>query len=229
MARKTVRFRWVVAIYLAYGVVTVIAARLLSAGALTLWSGDRPVLVILVAAVAVAAVTLGVRRVRGGGETVRGALRRRRQLARALVDTPDKLHARAPLAAGLLTLASFPAVFLALVAAPHAGGVTLPPPADARLQLGCVAIGVVVAIVGLDVWHGVGSSVRALVTDVFTAAVVVCTVTLAVASPLMVLHHVESRGAWLGMAAVQFLWPFVGLFLCAMVARRRTRRLPTAY
>jgi hypothetical protein len=32
VARKTMRFRWVVAIYLAYGVVTVIAVRLLSSG-----------------------------------------------------------------------------------------------------------------------------------------------------------------------------------------------------
>jgi hypothetical protein len=169
--------------------------------------------------------SLGHRR----GETARGAALRRRQLARARVDSPDRRHARAPLAAGMLTLASFPAVFLALVAAPRAGGVHLPPAADARTQLWCVAAGAVVAIVWLDCWYGLGVSARALVGDGFSATLVACTLALAVASPLMVLHHVESRGAWLGMAAVQFLWPFVGLFLCAMVARRRTRRLPTAY
>jgi len=219
------RFRWVVAMYLAYGVVTVIAVRLLSSGAEKLWSGDRAVLLILVAAAAAAAVTLGVWRVHGGGDTVRGALRRRRQLARALVDTPGKLRARAPLAAGCLTLASFPAMFLALVAAPRAGGVQLPPAADARLQLWCVAVGAVVAIVGLGCWYGAGSLVRALVTDGFTASAVVFTVALAAVSPLMVAHHVESRGAWQGVAAAQFSWPLAGMFVCGAVSGRRKRRL----
>jgi hypothetical protein len=128
----------------------------------------------------------------------------------ARVDAPDKLHAQAPVAAGFAALLSLPAALLALVAAPRAGGVQLPPTADARLQLWCIAAGGVIAIVLVDWRFGLGISVRALVTDGFTSAAVAFTVALAATSPVMIFHHVESRDAWLAVAAVQFVWPFAG-------------------
>jgi hypothetical protein len=100
----------------------------------------------------------------------------------ARVDAPDKLHAQAPVAAGFAALLSLPAALLALVAAPRAGGVQLPPTADARLQLWCIAAGGVIAIVLVDWRFGLGISVRALVTDGFTSAAVAFTVALAATS-----------------------------------------------
>jgi hypothetical protein len=88
-----------------------------------------------VAAVVAAVAARKVRRVHEGGETVRGVVLRRRQRDRAQVDSAEKLRALAPLPAGIFTLCSFPAVFLALVASPSTGGVDLPPTGDARLQL----------------------------------------------------------------------------------------------
>jgi hypothetical protein len=170
-------------------------------------------------------VVLAVRRVHRDGSTVGGVLLRRRRHARAMVDTPDKLHALAPIAAGLVTLASFPAVILALVAAPRAGGVDLPPAADARLQLWGIAACVVVAAVGLGCWYGPGVAVRAVATDRLIATTLALTVALAAASPLMIFHHVESRAAWLAMAAAQFGWPFAGLIVCGVVSGRRRKRL----
>ena len=41
----------------------------------------------------------------------------------------------------------------------------------------------------------------------------------------MIFHHVDSRAAWLGVAATQFVWSFGGLFLCGAVSERRKRRL----
>jgi hypothetical protein len=116
-------------------------------------------------------------------------------------------------------------VFLALVAAPRAGGVSLPSAADARWQLWCIAIGVVICVIALGCWFGFGTSVRALASDGFTAAAVGFTIALAAVSPLMIFHHIESRAAWLGIAAAQFVWPFAGQFLCGTVSGRRKRRL----
>lgn len=225
MARKTMRFCWVFLIQLAIVVGGPVVGRLVWSSSHSMWSGYGAVFAVPVAAVAVAIAALRVRRVHRGGETVRGILLRRRQWARALVDSADKLRALAPVAAGMFTLCSFPAVILALVAVPSAGGVSLPPPADARLQLCCIAAAVLFAIVGLDCWYGPGISVRALSTDGFIVAEVGFTVALAATSPLMIFHHVESRGVWLWMAVVQFGWPFAGLIACAVVTERRKRRL----
>jgi ribosomal protein L7/L12 len=41
----------------------------------------------------------------------------------------------------------------------------------------------------------------------------------------MIFHHVESRGAWLCLAVLQFGWPFAGLITGAVVSERRKRRL----
>jgi ribosomal protein L7/L12 len=212
-------------IQVAIGLGGPVVARLVWSSSHSMWSGYGAVFAVPVAAVAVSIAALRVRRVHRRGESVRGVLLRRRQRARALVDAADKLRALAPLAAGIFTLCSFPAVFLALVAAPSTGGVSLPPAADARLQLCCIAAGVLIAIVGLDCWYGPGVSVRALSTDGFIVAEIGFTVALAATSPLMIFHHVESRGVWLWMVAVQFGWPFAGLIVCAVVSERRKRRL----
>lgn len=191
----------------------------------SMWTGYGAVFAVPVAVVVAACVAQRVRGVHRSGETVRGVPLRRRQLARARVDTPDKLHARAPVAAGFAALASFPAVFLALVAAPSAGGLDLPPTADARLQLCCIAAVVLMAVIGVDCWFGLGISMRVLAPDGFTVTAVGFTIALAAAPPLMIFQHVESRAAWLGMAAAQFVWPFAGLFLCGTVSARRNRKL----
>jgi ribosomal protein L7/L12 len=225
VARKTVSFRWVFLIQVAIGMGGPVVGRLVWSSSHSMWSGYGAVFAVPVAAVAVAIAAVRVRRLRRRGETVRGILLRRRERARALVDSADKLRALAPVGAGLVTLASFPAVFLALAAAPMAGGVSLPPAADARLQLWCIAAAVLIAAVGLDCWYGPGISARALSADGFIAAELGFTVALAATSPLMIFHHVESRGAWLWMVAVQFGWPFAGLIVCAVVSGRRKRRL----
>lgn len=169
----------------------------------------------------------GVRKARRGGEPVRNVLLQRRQRARARLDSAGKLHAEAPLAAGYAALASFPAVLLALVATRSSGakGVYLPPAEDARWQLWCIAIAVVGAVVALDYWLGLGTCVRALATDGFTAATVGATTALAVTSPLMIFWQAGSRPAWLGVMAAQFSWPFAGVILDAAVSGRRKRRL----
>jgi ribosomal protein L7/L12 len=119
----------------------------------------------------IAAVALGVRKVRRGGEPALSVVRQRRQRARARLDSADKRHAQVPLAAGYAAFASFPAVFLALAATGSfdAQGVYLPPAADARWQLWCIAIAVAGAVVALDFWFGLGTCVRALAADGFTA------------------------------------------------------------
>ena len=73
---------------------------------------------------------------------------------------------------------------------------SLPPAADARLWY--IAAAALIAVVGLDCWYGLGTSVRALATDGFTSAIIAFTVALAAASPLMTFHHVESRAAGRG-------------------------------
>jgi hypothetical protein len=175
----------------------------------------------------IAAVALGVRKVRRGGEPVRNVLLQRRQRARARLDSAGKLRAEAPLAAGYVALASFPAVLLALVATRSFGakGVYLPPGADARWQLWCITVAMAGAVVALDYWLGLGTCVRALAADGFTAATVGVTTALAVTSPLMIFWQVGSRPAWLGVMAAQFSWPFAGLMLGAAVSGRRKRRL----
>ncbi|HEY6787929.1 MAG TPA: ribosomal protein L7/L12 [Trebonia sp.] len=189
-------------------------------------SAYRVALLAVVPAVIITAVALGVRKVRRSGEPVRDVVLRQRQRARARVDSADKLHAEAPRAAGIAALASFPAVILALVATPHgARGVYLPPAADARWQLWCIAIAVAGAVAALDYWLGLGTCVKALTTDSVTAATVAATAALAATSPLMVSWQVESRPAWLAVIAAQFSWPFAGMILGAAVSERRKRRL----
>lgn len=190
----------------------------------------RVALVTLVPAVIVGAVVLGVRQVRRGGEPVRDVLRQLRQLrqrARARLDSADKFHAEAPLGAGYVALASFPAVLLALVATRSFGvkGVYLPPATDARWQLWCIAAAVAGAVVVLDYWFGLGTCARALATDGFTAATFGVTTALAATSPLMIFSQVGSRPAWLAVMAAQLSWPFAGVMLGAAVSGRRKRRL----
>ncbi len=211
--------RWAVLAQLAVPFGAIVLTRVLLA--------YRVALLVLVPALIIAAVVLGVRKVRRGGEPLRDVLFGRRQRARARVDSADKLHAEAPLGAGWAALASFPAVLLALVATGSFGarGVYLPPATDARWQLWCVAIAVVAAVVAVDCWLGLGISVRALATDAWAAAIAGVTIALAVTSPLMILWPVESRPAWLGVLAAQFCWPFAGLMLGAAVSGRRKRRL----
>lgn len=190
-------------------------------------SVHRVALLALVPAVIIAAVALGVRKVRRGGEPVRSVLLQRRQRARARMDSAGKLHAEAPLAAGCAALASFPAVVLALVATRSFGakGVYLPPSTDARWQLWCIAIAVVGAVVALDYWLGLGTCVRALATDGLTAAIVGVTIALAVTSSLMIFWQVGSRPAWLAVMAAQFTWPFAGGIRGVAVSGQRKRRL----
>lgn len=138
-----------------------------------------------------------------------------------------ELRAEAPLAAGYASLASFPAVLLALVATRTLGakGVYLPPAADARWQLWCIAIAVAGAAVALDCWLGLGTCARALGDGGFTAATLGVTTALAVTSPLMIFWQVGSRPAWLAVMTAQFSWPFAGVMLGAAVSWRRKRRL----
>jgi hypothetical protein len=145
----------------------------------------------------------------------------------ARVDSPDKLHAAAPRAAGFAALGSFPAVFLALAATGSfdSNGVYLPPVADARWQLWCIAIAVVGTFVALGYWLGLGTCVRALASDGFTTAAVAASIALAATSPLMIFWLVESRSAWLAVMAAQLAWPFAGFILAATVFGRRKRRL----
>jgi len=117
VARKTMRFRWVFLIQLATILAVMALSHLVWASAHSKWTGYGAVYAVSAAAAVAAVLTRKARRVHQGGETVRGVLLRRRQRDRALVDSADKLRALAPLAAGILTLCSFPAVFLALVAA----------------------------------------------------------------------------------------------------------------
>jgi hypothetical protein len=193
VARKTMPFRWVFLIQMAIVIVAPVLGRLVWSSSHSMWTGYGAVFAVPAAVVVVAGVAHRVRGIHRGGETVRGALLRRRQLARARVGSPDKLHSQAPVAAGFFALASFPAVFLALVAAPSAGGLDLPPTADARLQLWCIAAVVPIAVVGVDCWFGLGISMRALATDGLTMTAVGFTIALAAASPLMIFHHVDSR------------------------------------
>ena len=213
------RSRWAVLALLAVSACELALSRVLSA---------HPVaLLVLVPALIITAVVLGVRKVRRGGEPLHDLRLQRRQLARARVDSADKLRAEAPLGAGRAALASLPAVLLALVATGSFGapGVYLPPATDARWQLGCIAIAVVGAVIAVDCWLGVGTSVRALATDACAAAIAGVTIALAVTLPLMILWPVESRPAWLVVLAAQFCWPFAGLMLGAAVSGRRKRRL----
>jgi hypothetical protein len=219
------RVRWTFLIQVVTALSAPVLGRLVWSSSHSMWSGYGAVFAVPVVAVAVAAAAPKVRRVHQSDQTIRGILLRRRQLARARVESPDQLHAQAPVAAALFALVSFPAAILALVAAPSAGGLDLPPTADARLQLWCIAAVVLIAVVGVDGWFGLGISVRALATDGFTASAVGFTIALAATSPLMIFHHVDSRAAWLGVAAAQFVWSFGGLFLCGAVSERRKRRL----
>jgi hypothetical protein len=190
-------------------------------------SAHRAALLALVPAVIIAAVALGVRKVRRGGEPVRNVLLQRRQRARARLNSAGKLRAEAPLAAGCAALASFPAVLLALVATRSFGAkvVYLPPATDARWQLWCIALAVAGAVVALDYWLGLGTCARALAADGFSAATVGVTAALAVTSPLMIFWQVGSRPAWLWVMAAQFSWPFAGGIAGAAVSGRRKRRL----
>jgi hypothetical protein len=218
------RSRWAILVLLAVSAGELAISRVLSA---------HPVaLLVLVPALIIAAVVAGVRQFRRGGEPLRDVLQGRRQRARARVDSADKLRVEAPLGAGWAALASFPAVLLAFAVTGSFGasGVYLPPAADARWQLGCVAIAVAGAVVAVDYWFGLGTSVRALATDAGAAAIAVVTIALAVTSPLMILWPVESRPAWLAVLAAQFCWPFAGLILGAAVSgRRKRRRSPPAH
>lgn len=225
MARKTMRFRWMFLIQVAALAVSTAMVHVAWLGAEKLWSVQPAALVVLVAAVAVAITALGVRRVHRGGSTVRGALLQRRMLARARVDTAEKLHARAPVGAGLFAVSSFPAAILALVAAPYAGGLNLPPVADARVQLWCIAAVVSIAVVATDSWLGLGVSLRALATDGFTAAVVGWTIALAAIPALMIIWPVHARAVWLTVAVALLVWSFGSLFLCRAAFERRKRRL----
>jgi hypothetical protein len=148
-------------------------------------------------------------------------------VARARVDSADKLYVQAPRAAGWAALASWPAVILAFGATRSFGasGIYLPPAADARFELWCIVVALPAAIVALDCVFGLGASMRALATDFFTSTVVGATMALAAISPLMVLWQVESRPAWLWVQAAQFRWPFAGLLTTHAVAGRRQRRL----
>jgi hypothetical protein len=216
--RRIRRFRWAALAYLVVWAGGMVLIRVLFAYPVALLA--------LVPAVIIAAVALGVRKVRRGGEPVRSVLCQRRQRARARVDSAGKLRAEAPLAAGCAALVSFFAVFLALVATRSFGtkGVYLPPAADARWQLWCIAIALAGAVVALDCWLGLGTCVKAL-ADGFTAAIVGVTIALAVTSPLMIFWQVGSRPAWLAAMAAQFTWPFAGGILGATVSGRRKRRL----
>jgi hypothetical protein len=182
--------------------------------------------------VTVVAVAPAVRMARRGGQPVRLVLLQPLQRLRgvkARLEPAGQLHARAPLAAGCAALASFPAVILALVAAPsHAPGVRLPSVTDARWQLCCIAIAVVAAVVVLDGWLGPGTCARAVATDGFSASVAGFTVTLAAMPSLLTFGQVGARPAWLWLIAAQFCWPFVGAFLGKGVSERRTRRLSPA-
>jgi hypothetical protein len=217
--RRIRKSRWAALVYLAACAGVTVLIRVLFV--------YRVALLTLVPAVIIAAVALGVREARRGGEPVRDVLLQRRQRARARLDSAGKLQAEAPLAAGYAALASFPAVLLALAATGSFGakGVYLPPAADACWQLWCIAIAVAGAAVALDCWLGLGTCVRALAADGFTAATVAVTTALAVTSPLMIFWQVGSRPAWLAVMAAQFSWPFAGLMLGAAVSGRRKRRL----
>jgi hypothetical protein len=169
---------------------------------------------------------LAVRKVWRGGDTVRGVLLRRRQRDRERLGTAGLLRAKAPHAAGAVAFASFFAAILALVAAPmHTNVVNLPPETDARWQLCCIAVVLACAAAGLDFWYGLGTCVRALAADWFTAAAVGITAALAAVPSLMIFWRVESRPAWLGVIAVQLCWAFGGAILCAIVSARRVKRL----
>lgn len=102
-------FRWVFLIQITIGVGAPVVGRLVWSSSHSIWSGYGAVFAVPVAAVAFSIVALAIRRVHRSGEAVRGVLLRRRQRARALVDSSDKLRALAPLAAGIFTLCSFPA------------------------------------------------------------------------------------------------------------------------
>jgi hypothetical protein len=185
------------------------------------------VLPALFLAVVTITAVLAVRQIRRDGETVRAVLLRRRQRARERLGTAGMLRAKAPHAAGVMAFASFFAAILALVAAPmHTNVVNLPPETDARWQLCCIAVVLVGAAAGLDYWYGLGTCVRALAADWFTAAAVGVTAALAAVPSLMIFWRVESRPAWLAVIAVQVCWALGGAILCATVSRRRMRRLP---
>jgi ribosomal protein L7/L12 len=225
VARKTLRFRRVFLIHLGAIVVAIATTHLAWLGVSKLWSVQPAAVVVLAAGVLSAITALVVRRVHRGGNTVGGVVRERRQRARALVDTAEKLHARAPVGAGLFAVASFPAAIIALVAAPRAGGLTLPPPADARLQLWCIGAIAVVAVLATDGWLGFGVSLRALATDGFTAGVAGWTIALAAAPALMIIWPVHVRAVWLTVGAALLVWSFGGLFVGSAVCEARKRRL----
>jgi large subunit ribosomal protein L7/L12 len=184
------------------------------------------VLAAMLATLIVAAIVYAARRARRGEEPLGAVLVRRRQRARARLRSAAQLHAEAPVAAGFAALFSFPAVILALVATPsQARAVYLPPVADARWQLWCIAIALVAGVVAVDCWLGLGTCARAVATDGFSAGLIGLTVTLAAMPPLMIFWSVESRPAWLGLIAVQFCWPFAGVFWGHAVTARRKRPL----
>jgi hypothetical protein len=180
----------------------------------------------LIPAVIIAAIAVAGQRVHRRGESVRDVVLQWRQLARDRVDSAAKLRAEAPLAAGLAASVSILAVSLTLATVPFSGrGVYLPPAADARWQLWCIAIAAVGAVIAVDCWFGLGTCVRALATDGVTASFIAVTIALAATSPLMIFWQVGSRPAWLALIAAQFLWIFGGVFLGAAVCGRRRRRL----
>jgi hypothetical protein len=192
------------------------------------WSAQHgAVLAAAASLAAIAAVAWRVRRIRRGGQTVRGLAAQRRALARSRLDDAGKLRASTPIAAGLAALASFPAAILALAATGSFGakGVTLPPASDARWQLWIIVIAALGAVAAIDCWLGAGTTVRALAADGYSTASVAGTVALAALPSLLVFGRVEARPAWLAVIAVQFGWMLGGPLLGGIVAGRRQRQL----
>jgi hypothetical protein len=197
------------------------------AGGMALSHAFSKYFAVFISAALIGAALSVIRRVHRGGEPLLATLIQGRQRARARVDSAAKLRAVAPLVAGALALCSFPAVLLALVATGSFGarGVDLPPVADPRCQLWCIAIAAAGIVVALDCWVGFGTCARALAGDGFTVALVGITVALAAASPVMILLQVESRPAWLTVMALQFTWLVAGAILGTAVSQRRKRPL----
>ena len=172
-------------------------------------------------------IARGVRSVGAVGWVVLGRLVVRRRQDRARLGAVGALPAAAPTAAGYVAVLSFPAVFLAAVATRGYGatGVSLPPLADAHAQLWCVALGLIGAVIALDCWYGLGTSVQALGGDGVSSAIAGVTIALAVTSPMLIFDQVESRPAWLGVFAAQLCWPVAGAVLGRTASSRRKRRL----
>lgn len=196
-------------------------------GLVRVLSAYRSASLALAAGAAIVAAAAGVRKVHQSGETVSAVVAERRGLARARVDSPEKVHASAPVAAGFVALASWPAVILALVATRYFGakGVYLPPEGDARIQFWSIAVAVLGAVVALDYWFGLGTTARTLTTDGFAGTTVGATLAMAALPSLMIFREVESRPAWIGLIVAQFCWSFAGVFLGGIVSKRRKKRL----